>query len=73
MKKVSLRIDQIRVDSFTTAEQSDRKGTVRAAEDTEDTAPKVCLSEASCGSPTCDPTCSGFITYPAPGSPCVIC
>ncbi|HEU4455521.1 MAG TPA: hypothetical protein VFR81_20830 [Longimicrobium sp.] len=64
MKKLRLRLEDLRIDSFGTAEAQNEKGTVHGADST---------SEPSCNGQSCDPTCGGWYTYPSPEHMCIIC
>ncbi len=72
MKKLTLKMDDLRVDTFTTAEQSGGKGTVAGHYGTNHTHQgQTC--EGTCAGPTCAYTCDGYVTSPGPEYPCNFC
>jgi hypothetical protein len=65
MKKLRLKVDDLRVESFLTADSGDRKGTIHAYVSCRCTNPVggTCGGGASCDrGATCDTDCSG-VTY----------
>ena len=66
MKKLALKLEDLRVDTFTTAEEAAGRGTVEGHYGTTHTA------EGFSCEPTCAYTCAGFVTY-GPRYECVIC
>ncbi|HEX2079815.1 MAG TPA: hypothetical protein VHG08_19015 [Longimicrobium sp.] len=72
MKKLTLKLDDLRVETFTTAEQTGGKGTVQGHYGTTHTQQgQTC--QGSCGANTCDYTCEGYVTSPDIANPCVWC
>lgn len=77
MKKLALRMDDLRVETFTTAEQPGGRGTVAGHYGTTHTQQGQGAScdptcQDSCGGDTCDYTCYGFVTYGREAF-CVVC
>lgn len=76
MKKLVLKPEDLRVDTFTTAGQMGRGGTVAAHYGTGHTGPvETCgfSCEGTCGGSTCDYTCANYMTSPGPDYPCILC
>ncbi|HEU0301637.1 MAG TPA: hypothetical protein VFR37_19435 [Longimicrobium sp.] len=67
MKKLTLKLDDLEVDTFTTAEQSGGKGTVQGHYGTTHT------QEGHTCNFSCDYTCAGYATSPGPEYPCNFC
>ncbi|HEX5725116.1 MAG TPA: hypothetical protein VFX98_06600 [Longimicrobiaceae bacterium] len=75
MKKLALKLDDLRVETFTTAGPPAARGTVAGHYGTTHTqigASCEPTCQGSCGGDTCDYTCSGFRTF-GPEAHCVIC
>lgn len=75
MRKLRLRMDDLRIDSFDTARVQGVAGTVRAREDV--TIGGTCRTcDVTCN-PSCDDscyyTCGGFVTYGGTHNQCVKC
>lgn len=76
MRKLKLRMDDLRIDSFDTARTASAAGTVRGQEivTLRDNTCRTC--EATCN-PSCDDscyyTCGGFVTYGGTHQQCVKC
>ncbi|HWK90056.1 MAG TPA: hypothetical protein VNP72_08665 [Longimicrobium sp.] len=62
MKKLRLRLEDVRVDSFATAQAQKGEGTVFGEQ---------CTCRETCDS--CNPTCAGWATKAGPGMPCNLC
>jgi len=61
MKKLRLRLEDLRIDSFTITQVRREKGTVYG-------------EQCTCpGAWSCDPTCDGWATKAGPGRPCNLC
>ncbi|HEU0301639.1 MAG TPA: hypothetical protein VFR37_19445 [Longimicrobium sp.] len=76
MKKLALRLDDLEVDTFTTAERTGGKGTVRGHYGATHTqGGETCWASCfgTCGGDTCDYTCPGYATTPGGIYPCVLC
>ena len=77
MKKLMLKLDDLRVETFTTGDRAAGRGTVRGHYGTTHTqAGDTCDYEScmgSCGGDTCDYTCAGFMTFGGMNAECVIC
>ncbi len=73
MKKLTLKMDDLQVDTFTTDEQSDGKGTVAGHYGTTHTQQGGETCEGTCAGATCYYTCEGYATSPGPDYPCNIC
>ncbi|HEU0301638.1 MAG TPA: hypothetical protein VFR37_19440 [Longimicrobium sp.] len=72
MKKLLLKLDDLRVDTFTTAEQRGVKGTVQGHYGTAHTQPIQQTCDVSCDV-TCEYTCDGYGTIPPGQAACVWC
>jgi hypothetical protein len=75
MKKLALRLDDLRVDAFTTDEPPATRGTVAGHYGTTHTNQGASCEptcQDSCGGDTCDYTCYGFMTFGLEVN-CVIC
>jgi hypothetical protein len=71
MKKLALKLSDLRVETFTTAEQTGGRGTVQGHYGTTHTQQgETC--RGSCGN-TCHYTCDGYVTSPDIANPCVWC
>jgi hypothetical protein len=65
MRKLKLRLEDLRIEGFQTTPVQKEKGTVVGQQES---------FEASCdGGMTCDYTCEGFATRGGPLQPCVMC
>jgi hypothetical protein len=73
MKKLTLKMHDLRVETFTTAEQSDRRGTVAGHYGTTHTLQGPTCDDSTCAAATCDYTVEGYMTSPGPDHPCIIC
>ncbi|HEX5725115.1 MAG TPA: hypothetical protein VFX98_06595 [Longimicrobiaceae bacterium] len=71
MKKLTLKLDDLKVDTFTAAEQPDGRGTVAGHYGTTHTQHGQTCGP-SCGD-TCDYTCAGYATSPGPEYHCILC
>ncbi|HSU15273.1 hypothetical protein [Longimicrobium sp.] len=76
MKKLTLRMDDLRVDSFDTAQAAKAAGTVRGQEDVTFLQATCRTCDVTCN-PSCDDTCyytcAGYQTYGGNHQYCVIC
>jgi hypothetical protein len=70
MKKLSLKLDQLHVDSFDTTPTEKRKGTVFGEQCTCWT---QCGQNTCPGCPTCDNTCAGTCPYTCDDNTCISC
>lgn len=77
MKKLTLKMEDLRVDTFTAeADKPAARGTVAAHYGTTHTqAGETCWQSCfgTCGGDTCDYTCSGYATSPGWQYPCILC
>jgi hypothetical protein len=67
MKKLALKLSDLHVDTFTTADRSGGRGTVRGHYGTTHT------QEGHTCNVSCDYTCPGYATSPGPGFECIFC
>ena len=72
MKKLTLKLDDLRVDTFATAEWTGGKGTVQGHYGTAHTQPIQQTCDLSCDA-TCEYTCDGYGTSPPGQAACVWC
>lgn len=67
MKKLTLHLDDLRIESFDTDAPATRGGTVNGAQ------VLTRRYEVTCGPQCYEPTEPGYGTYAYPGGPCVRC
>lgn len=72
MKKLTLKLDDLRVETFTAGGQPGGKGTVAGHYGTTHTQ-QGASCEGTCGGATCDYTCEGYATTPGWPYQCVFC
>jgi hypothetical protein len=76
MRKLRLRMDDLRIDSFDTAHAAKAAGTVRGQEDVTFLENTCRTCDVTCN-PSCDDscyyTCGGFVTYGGTHNQCVKC
>ena len=74
MKKLKLKMDELRVETFSTGEAHAGRGTVQGHYGTTHTEAGDTCTDYTCAGDTCgEYTCNGYVTSPVPEYHCIFC